>query len=136
LPPVTRPAMALGISFFSKTPEMILVTAMEHNRVLGKGFQIVALPTTIEIARFLHLKHCSSIQYLCNRPRAVSPLVSTGTGHYDICFVLPSISSCTISFGAAACSLTHFHSPYRCPISCSLYCIGMTCGGPCSAPNY
>src|SRR5216684_571964 len=56
LPPVTRPATAPGISFFSKTPETILVTAMEHNGVLGEGFQIVALPAAIEIARFLHLK--------------------------------------------------------------------------------
>src|SRR5229473_5958217 len=71
----------------------------------------------------------------CNRPRASPALVSTGTGQYDICFVLPTIISCMISFGVAACSLTHSDSPYICPISCSLYCIGMTCGGPCSAPD-
>ncbi len=53
LPPVTRPATAPGTSFFSKTPAMILVTAMEHSGVLGEGFQIVALPAAIEIARFL-----------------------------------------------------------------------------------
>ncbi len=72
----------------------------------------------------------------CNWPRGESPLVSTGTGHYDVCFVLPPISLCTISLGAAACSLTHSLSPYHCPIFCSLYYIGMTCGGPCLAPNY
>src|SRR5713226_2684435 len=71
----------------------------------------------------------------CNWPRASPALVSTGTGHYDVCFVLPVIIPCMISFGAAACSLTHPSSCYRCPISCSLYCIGMMCGGPCSAPN-
>jgi len=27
---------------------------MEHSDVLGEGFQIVALPAAIEIARFLH----------------------------------------------------------------------------------
>src|SRR5258708_31999311 len=93
----------------------------------------------------LHLKHRMGTQWeyssnltgvYCNQPRVDSPLVSTGTGHYDVCFVLPPISSCTISFGVAACSLTCSLSPYHCPISCSLYCIGMTCGGPCSAPNY
>ena len=52
-PPVTRPAAAPGTPFFSKTPETILVTAMEHNGVLGEGFQIVALPTAIEMAKFL-----------------------------------------------------------------------------------
>jgi hypothetical protein len=52
LPPVTRPATAPGIPFFSKTPETILVTAIEHNGVLCEGFQIVALPAAIEIARF------------------------------------------------------------------------------------
>ncbi len=72
----------------------------------------------------------------CNQPRASPALVSTGTGHYDVCFVLPPIVLCTISLGAAACCLTHSFSSYRCPISCSLYCIGMTCGGPCSAPDY
>ncbi len=54
LPPVTRPATAPGTPFRSKTPETILVTAMEHSDVLGEGFQIVALPAAIEIARFLH----------------------------------------------------------------------------------
>src|SRR5229473_723012 len=61
----------------------------------------------------------------CNRPRASPALVSTGTGHYDVCFVLPPILSCTISFGAATCSLTHSLSSYHCPLSCSLYCLCM-----------
>ena len=73
---------------------------------------------------------------ICNRPRASPALVRTGTGQYDICFVLPSITLCTISLGAAVCSLTHSLSPYCCPVSCFLYCIGMMCGGPCSAPDY
>jgi hypothetical protein len=53
-----------GTPFFSKTPETILVTAMEHSGVLGEGFQIVALPAAIEIARFLHFTH-SSVQFRC-----------------------------------------------------------------------
>jgi hypothetical protein len=53
---VTRPATAPGTPFFSKTPPTILVTAMEHSGVLGEGFQIVALPAAIEIARFLQKK--------------------------------------------------------------------------------
>jgi hypothetical protein len=36
----------------TRTPETILVTAIEHNGVLCEGFQIVALPAAIEIARF------------------------------------------------------------------------------------
>ncbi len=78
----------------------------------------------------------------CNRPRVSRSsndqcaLVSSGTGHYDSLFVLPSIVPCMISFGAAMCSLTHLSPPYHCPVSCSLYCIGMMCGGPCSAPDY
>lgn len=52
-PPETRPATAPGTPFFSKTLATILVTAMEHSGVLGEGFQIVALPAAIEIARFL-----------------------------------------------------------------------------------
>ena len=60
LPPVTRPATAPGISFFSNTPETILVTAMEHSGVLGEGFQMVALPAAIEIARFLHFVYSVS----------------------------------------------------------------------------
>ena len=62
LPPVTRPATAPGTSFFSRTPETILVTAMEQSGVVGEGFQIVALPAAIEIARFLHFTR-TSIQF-------------------------------------------------------------------------
>ena len=78
----------------------------------------------------------------CNWPRESGSsndwyaLVSVGTGQYDVSFVLPSISLCIISLGAATYSLTHSYLPYCCPIMCSLYCIGMTCGGPCLAPNY
>ncbi len=62
--------------------------------------------------------------------------VSSGTGHYNSLFVLPVTVPCTISFGATMCSLTHLFPPYCCPVSCSLYCIGMTCGGPCLALDY
>jgi hypothetical protein len=36
---------------------------MEHSGVLGEGFQIVALPTAIEIARFLQI-HNSKTTFL------------------------------------------------------------------------
>ena len=52
-PPVTRPATAPGILFFSRTLETILVTAIEHSGVVGEGFQMVALPAAIEMERFL-----------------------------------------------------------------------------------
>src|SRR5258708_17324521 len=81
---------------------------------------------------------------VCNRPgvsRLSSDpcaLVSVGTGHYNVhCFVLPLIVLCIISFGAALCSLIHSSlSSYCCPVSCSLYYIGVMCGGPCSSPDY
>ncbi len=81
---------------------------------------------------------------LCHRPRALgsssdqSTLVSVGTGQSSShSFVLPSIVPCTISIGAASCSLAQTSVPcYHCPLSCSLYCIGMTCGSPCSSPDY
>jgi len=34
---------------------MILVTAIEHNEVLGAGFQMVALPAASDSARFLKI---------------------------------------------------------------------------------
>ena len=52
-PPVTRPATAPGILFLSRTPETILVTAIEHKGVLGDGFQTVALPAANASAKFL-----------------------------------------------------------------------------------
>ncbi len=78
---------------------------------------------------------------VCNRPRASQSssdchtLVSVGTSPSSIhSFVLPLSLPCTISIGAASCSLIHSsHPSYRCPVSCSLYCIGMTCGSPCSS---
>src|SRR5258707_1245875 len=79
----------------------------------------------------------------CNWPREPqsssdpATLVSEGTGPIEWhSFVLPSIVPCTISFGAAACALIHSTYSDNCPVSCSLYCIGITCGGPCSAPDY
>ncbi len=80
----------------------------------------------------------------CNRPGASGSLsdqnapVSVGTGPKYYCsFVLPPLVPCMISIGAASCSLAQT-SPlqYRCPLSCSLFCIGTTCGGPCSSPDY
>src|SRR5229473_467040 len=64
---------------------------------------------------------------LCNRPRASSALVSSGTGQYDETFTLSPTYSCMISFGAASCSL--MTSPYRCCclVSCIPFCIGITC---------
>src|SRR5260221_3339976 len=49
---------------------------------------------------------------LCNRPRASSALVSSGTSQYDETFTLSPSRSCMISFGAASCSL--MTSSYRC----------------------
>ncbi len=80
----------------------------------------------------------------CNQPRVLQSssdchtLVSVGTGPNSIhSFVLPSMVPCMISIGAASCSLAQASLPcYRCLLSCSLYCIGMTCGSPCSSPNY
>src|SRR5713226_5601219 len=63
----------------------------------------------------------------CNRPRASSALVSSGTGQYDETFTLSPSRSCMISFGAASCSL--MTSPYRCSCLVSFvpFCIGVTC---------
>jgi len=75
----------------------------------------------------------------CNRPGELDAPVSTGTSLNDfLCsFVLPLSTPCMISIGAASCSLAKAStSRYRCPLSCSLFCIGMTCGGPCSSPDY
>ena len=52
-------------------------------------------------------------------------------------FVLPLSLHCTISIGAASCRLSHLSlSGYHCPVSYSLYCIGMMCGSPCSSSDY
>src|SRR5258707_5350436 len=63
----------------------------------------------------------------CNRPRASSALVSSGTGQYDETFTLSPTRSCMISFGAASCSL--MTPPYRCCCLVSFIplCIGVTC---------
>jgi hypothetical protein len=69
-----------------------------------------------------------------NQPEAIQSFVSVKTGL--VChFVLPSIVPCMISFGAASCALYRWHVsliPYMCPVSCSVYCIELSCGGPCS----
>src|SRR5229473_5175318 len=64
---------------------------------------------------------------ICNRPRASPALVSDATGQYDEIFILSPTHSCTISFGAASCSL--MTSPYQCPclISALPFCIGVVC---------
>src|SRR5712692_2378903 len=63
----------------------------------------------------------------CDRPRASSALVSSGTGQYDESFTLSPSRSCMISFGAASCSL--MTSPYHCTCLVSFvpFCIGVTC---------
>ena len=65
--------------------------------------------------------------YGCNWPRVSPALVSDATGQYDEIFILSPTRSCTISFGAASCSL--MTSPYRCPCLVSVlpFCIGVVC---------
>src|SRR5216684_7122131 len=60
----------------------------------------------------------------CNWPGVSNAPVSTGTGPNNFCsFVLPPLVPCTISFGAASCSLVQVSSlQYRCPLLCSLFC--------------
>ena len=53
LPPMTSPATAPGTPFLSRTPDIILVTAIEHKGVVGDGFQMVAFPAASDNARFL-----------------------------------------------------------------------------------
>src|SRR5216684_1330061 len=80
----------------------------------------------------------------CHRPRVSRSshdqhaLVSVETSQNGThSFVLPSIVPCMISIGAASCSLAHSSFPcYCCPVSCSLYYIGIMCGGPCSSLDY
>src|SRR5258707_5031882 len=66
-------------------------------------------------------------QTTCNRPRVSPALVSDATGQYDENFILSPSRSCTISFGAASCSL--MTSSYRCPCLVSIlpFCIGIVC---------
>src|SRR5258708_18791568 len=68
-----------------------------------------------------------SVDGECNRPRASSALVSSGTGQYDETFTLSPTRSCMISFGAASCSL--MMPPHRCHCLVSVipFCIGVTC---------
>jgi hypothetical protein len=54
-PPVMRVDTAPGMPFFSSTPEIIFVTAMEQSGVVGEGFHTFALPATSEREKFLHL---------------------------------------------------------------------------------
>src|SRR5713226_5644854 len=69
----------------------------------------------------------SECLHICNWPRASPALVSDATGQYDEIFILSPTHSCTISFGAASCSL--MMSPYRCPclVSALPFCIGIVC---------
>ena len=86
----------------------------------------------------LFVKGIATADSYCNWPGVLNAPVSMGTGPNEFCsFVLPPLVPCTISIGAASCSLAQASSlRYRCPLSCSLFCIGMTCGSPCSSPNY
>src|SRR5258708_38941104 len=63
----------------------------------------------------------------CQRPRASPALVSDATRQYAEIFILSPNHSCTISFGAASCSL--MTSSYRCPCLVSIlpFCIGVVC---------
>src|SRR5260370_40636931 len=72
----------------------------------------------------------------CNRPRASSALVSSGTGQYDETFTLSPSRSCMISFGAASCSL--MTPPYRCSCLVSFvpFCIGITSSPPTSVFHF
>src|SRR5258708_13078830 len=54
----------------------------------------------------LEMWHATNEDALCNRPRASSTLVSSGTGQYDETFTLSPSRSCIISFGAPPCTLT------------------------------
>src|SRR5216684_4894425 len=71
--------------------------------------------------------HRAPTQPNCNRPRASPALVSNATGQYDETFTLSLTRSCTISFGAASCSL--MTSSYRCSCLVSVlpFCIGIVC---------
>lgn len=55
LSPTTRPATAPGIPFFSRTAEMIFVTAIEHRGVVFEGFHKVAFPAARLKERFLYI---------------------------------------------------------------------------------
>ncbi len=63
---------------------------------------------------------------VCNQPGVLNAPVSIGTSPNEFCsFVLPPLVPCMISIGAASCSLAQASSlQYRCPLSCSLFCIG------------
>src|SRR5260370_35707789 len=87
---------------------------------------------------------CQYIYQQCNRPgesesesNQGTP-VSVGTSpNASVSFILPHLVPCMISIGAALCSLAQTSLRwYYCPLSCLLFCIGMTCVGPCSAPDY
>lgn len=54
LSPMTRPATAPGMPFFSRTDAIILVVAMLVRGVVGEGFQRVAFPAARDSARFLN----------------------------------------------------------------------------------
>ena len=85
-PPVTRPATAPGILFFSSTLETILVTAIEHSGVVGEGFQMVALPAAIEMERFLESVFITCVPSGCDAMRNASnyqPYTATGKLNAD-----------------------------------------------------
>lgn len=86
-PPVTRPATAPGILFFSRTLETILVTAIEHSGVVGEGFHMVALPAAIEMERFLERRDLLlHVFHQCDAMRNASnyqPYTATGKLNAD-----------------------------------------------------
>src|SRR5712692_8110264 len=63
----------------------------------------------------------------CNWPRASPALVSNATGQYDEIFILSLTRSCTISFGAASCSLMTSSYWCSCLVSPVPFCIGVVC---------
>ena len=95
-PPVTRPATAPGILFFSSTLETILVTAIEHSGVVGEGFQMVALPAAIEMDRFLGgLLHAYTVRSSAKRLN-YQPYTATGKLNADTTPSTPSGFGTTI----------------------------------------
>src|SRR5258708_31098689 len=81
----------------------------------------------MHLAQGTHLGVGVLSHYCCNRPRASPALVSNATGQYDKTFILSLTRSCTISFGAASCSL--MTSSYRCSclVSPLPFSIGVVC---------
>src|SRR5260370_22160659 len=76
-----------------------------------------------------NVQHCQECkgELQCNRPRASPALVSDATRQYDEIFILSPTRSCTISFGAASCSLMTSSYQCFCLVSPLPFCIGVVC---------